>query len=98
MNELESLRREIYRLQADILAIKRQLESHRPLGVAELAAAIHRGRNYVGAMRRQGFPMPNGVATVADARQWLKEHPNFRVHLSASTKLLRKPKPARLRT
>ncbi len=96
MSELESLRREIYRLQADMMAIKRQLESHRPLGVSELAAAIHRGRNYVGSMRRQGFPMPNGLATVADARHWLKEHPDFRVQKGASTKLLRKPKPARL--
>lgn len=83
MNEIESLRQEIYRIQADYRSLKRALDTHQPLNVKELAAALHRGRNYPAAMRRAGFPMPNGRASLHDAKHWLSEHPEFRVQKSA---------------
>ena len=38
------------------------------LTIKELAAALKRSRFYVHAMKRRGFQMPGGVATVAEAR------------------------------
>ena len=37
------------------------------LTIKELAAALKRSRFYVHAMKRRGFQMPGGVATVAEA-------------------------------
>lgn len=45
-----------------------------------LADALNASRTYVWAMKRQGFVMPGGRATVLEARQWLREHPEFRVN------------------
>lgn len=83
MNEIESLRQEIYRMQADMRRLKQTLDTHRLLNAKELAAALHRGRNYPAAMKRAGFPMPNGRASLYDAQRWLSEHPEFRVQKSA---------------
>lgn len=50
------------------------------LTIKELAAALKRSRTYVQAMKRRGFQMPGGVATVAEARKWLvrNSHPRAR--------------------
>lgn len=45
------------------------------LTIKELAAALKRSRFYVLAMKRRGFQMPGGVATVAEARRWLVQNP-----------------------
>jgi len=45
------------------------------LTIKELAAALKRSRFYVLAMKRRGFQMPGGVATVAEARRWLAQNP-----------------------
>lgn len=45
--------------------------------VKELAAAMKRSPWYVYAMRRAGFPMPGGTATVQEARDWLAARPGF---------------------
>ena len=45
----------------------------------ELAAALRRSRTYVFAMKRAGFPMPGGTATLQEARDWLRTHPGFKV-------------------
>jgi len=50
------------------------------LRVLELARALHCSRNYIWAMKRDGFVMPGRRATVAEARQWLRERPDFRVN------------------
>jgi hypothetical protein len=44
----------------------------------ELAAALGRPGVFVKRMKWAGFAMPGGVATVAWALRWLKEHPEFR--------------------
>lgn len=41
----------------------------------ELAAALGRERTYVSAMKRRGFVMPGGQATLAEARAWLARNP-----------------------
>ena len=48
------------------------------LNCQELADALRVHRNYVGSMRRAGFPMPGGMATVEEALAWLKANPYFR--------------------
>jgi hypothetical protein len=48
------------------------------LSIKELAAELKRGRNYVGAMVRLGFPMPGGRATVEAALVWLEKNPKPR--------------------
>lgn len=48
------------------------------LNVNELADALRHHRSYVTDMKRAGFEMPGGMATVAEARQWLRDNPHFR--------------------
>ena len=48
------------------------------LNVNGLAQALRRHRNYVTHMKRLGFTMPGGVATVAEARAWLAKNPSPR--------------------
>lgn len=43
----------------------------------ELAEGLRRGRGYVYAMKKHGFQMPGGTATLGDARTWLRERPTF---------------------
>lgn len=43
-----------------------------------LADGIKRNPYYVGAMVRDGFPMPGGRATINEARTWLVNNPDFR--------------------
>jgi len=38
----------------------------------ELAAALRRHVSYVSAMKRRGFVMPGGTATLGEARSFLK--------------------------
>lgn len=45
------------------------------LSAREIAETIRRHTNYVYAMRRQGFKMPGGRATLTSAMQWLCKHP-----------------------
>ncbi len=44
----------------------------------DLAEEMGRGRVYIYAMKRAGFEMHGGTATLAEAKQWLREHPNFK--------------------
>jgi hypothetical protein len=48
------------------------------LSIKELAEALGKHRNYVGAMKARGFEMPGGTATVTEAREWLKNNPHPR--------------------
>jgi hypothetical protein len=41
----------------------------------ELADALGRERTYVTAMKRRGFIMPGGKATITEARAWLARNP-----------------------
>lgn len=50
----------------------------RPLTIKELAAAMRRNRTYVHAMKRNGFVMTDGKATLAEARAWLARNPKPR--------------------
>ena len=46
------------------------------LTAKELAFELRRSYRYVRYMRKAGFQMPGGVATIAEARQWLeRNHP-----------------------
>lgn len=45
------------------------------LTTKELAAALKKSRSYIQAMKRRGFVMPGGTATVEEARKWLRRHP-----------------------
>lgn len=44
----------------------------------ELADELRRNRTYVFAMKKAGFVMPGGTATVSEARTWLRAHPHFK--------------------
>ena len=44
------------------------------LFLPELAQALRRSEWYVYQMKRAGFKMPGGTATLAEARQWLLEN------------------------
>jgi hypothetical protein len=44
----------------------------------ELAGLLRRHPSFVYGMRRQGFPMPGGTATLAEAREWLLRNPKPR--------------------
>lgn len=44
---------------------------HRMLSVKQLADALGRSERYVWYMRRMGFRMPRGRASLADARDFL---------------------------
>jgi hypothetical protein len=43
----------------------------KPLTVTQLAKALGRSRQYVSIMRRAGFPMVDGKATINEALDWL---------------------------
>ena len=60
------------------------------LSVCELAAALGRSETYVWAMRRKGFVMSGGRATLSEAREFLTRCPkprsgDFRRYLSNSS-------------
>lgn len=46
----------------------------------ELAEALRRDISYVYAMRRRGFRLPGGTATLTEAREWLLLHPHPRAN------------------
>lgn len=48
---------------------------HSLLTIKELAAALGKNRTYVAAMKRRGFTMSGGLATVTEARAWLVRNP-----------------------
>ena len=48
--------------------------------IKELAACISRSRGYVSAMKKAGFQMPGGLASVNDVRRWLAKNPEFTFH------------------
>lgn len=48
------------------------------LNVNELAGALGHHRSYVTDMKRAGFSMPGGRATLLEARAWLAARPHFR--------------------
>jgi hypothetical protein len=48
------------------------------LAPCELADRLKRSERYISAMRRDGFAMPGGRATLNHALQWLAENPDFR--------------------
>lgn len=52
----------------------------------ELANALGRERTYITAMKRLGFQMPGGRATLTEARAWLARNPapRARVKLRAA--------------
>lgn len=58
-------------------------EHHRLLTSKELADALRRSLSYVYKMRSLGFPMPGGVATIAEARAWLTDNPNPRKRVAS---------------
>jgi hypothetical protein len=45
------------------------------LTVKELASELRRTPRYVYEMRRRGFQMPDGRATLEEARSWLARNP-----------------------
>jgi hypothetical protein len=45
------------------------------LTIKELAAAVKRHRSYISAMKRDGFPMPGGLASVREFREFLARNP-----------------------
>lgn len=45
------------------------------LNAKELAEALRRSPRYVGEMKRKGFQMPGGTATLREARAWLARNP-----------------------
>ena len=52
-------------------------DSGKLLYADELADELERSRAFVYAMKKAGFQMPDGLATLTEARQWLSENPEF---------------------
>ncbi len=46
------------------------------LAPKELAAALGRSLRYIQYMKKLGFEMPGNRATIKEAREFLKKHPN----------------------
>jgi hypothetical protein len=57
---------------------KRTIAHEKRLSCKELAAALAHHPNYVSAMRRAGFTMIGGRATLREALEWLGQHQGFR--------------------
>ena len=50
------------------------------LNCSELADALKRSRQYVSAMKEEGYAMEFGtMTTLRHARAWLREHPDFSI-------------------
>lgn len=47
-------------------------DPHLLLGCKELAAALKKHVSYIYAMKQAGFPMPAEVASVKEARAWIR--------------------------
>lgn len=60
----------------------------------ELADKLRRGRCYIFAMKKAGFKMPGGTATLTGALEWLSENPDFKT-TDYYNKEKPKAKPAR---
>jgi hypothetical protein len=73
-------------------------EWNRLLNIEELSAALGKSRNYVGGMRRAGFLMPGGTATVNEAREWLRENPDYRCKSAWKKPRVKPARPPRVRT
>lgn len=52
--------------------------------VKELAPQIKRSEGYIYAMKKAGFPMPGGTATIGEALAWLTQKPGFRKNGAAA--------------
>lgn len=52
----------------------------------ELAAALRRNVSFVYAMRRRGFVLPGGTATLTEARAWLILNPYPRAQVPRADK------------
>ena len=52
-------------------------ENRQYLTASELAWELRRSVWYVYGMKKAGFIMPGGTATVEEAKEWLRSHPNF---------------------
>jgi hypothetical protein len=48
------------------------------LSVKEIASRLNRSLNYVYAMKKRGFLMPGGRATLSEATAWLTRNPGPR--------------------
>lgn len=55
----------------------RMYSNHELLFSEELADALRKSRTYVCAMKKSGFKMPGGTATIGEARAWLRENSQF---------------------
>ena len=44
----------------------------------ELAFYLGHHVSYVYRLKQEGFPMPAGLATLTEARAWLRDNPGFR--------------------
>lgn len=55
----------------------RVYKSTQLLFMDELADALRKSRSYIKAMKRAGFVMPGGTATLEEARGWLATQKNF---------------------
>ena len=53
-----------------------KIEQERLLFPKELAGALRRGRTFIWAMKKLGFRMPGGTATLTEARRFLEDHPH----------------------
>jgi len=63
----------------------REKEYDELLSVKELADRLARNPRYVYAMKRDGFLMPGGRATLAGAIEWLGNNTGFRQCRARST-------------
>lgn len=66
------------------------------LTVKELAAGLNRSAWYVYGMRKAGFRMPGGTASIEEAREWLRHHPHFRAKDSFGNNAREKSSPVRV--
>ena len=67
---------------ADSASVEVERYLHRMRNACGLAPELTVSLNYIQAMKRQGFKMPGGKASIAMARKFLAECPEFGVRES----------------
>lgn len=67
---------------SDSPAIEVERYLHRMRDAGKLSAELDVSPNFIQAMKRQGFKMPGGKASVSMARKFLAECPEFGVRKS----------------
>lgn len=74
--------------KAELLALS--VNSPRLLNITDLSTILHVDRQFIRAMKIEGYIMPGGRNTIKSALDWLQSNPDFK-----PTKAIKRPKAHR---